>query len=126
MKVNEELIEKYMRNGKYSREEAIELIEYDNAIDKGLETQYDLTVEQKANQKKVRNSLGNGKVRTKKPMTIKNKEKKEDKQKQELLQMLINGIGEEVKIINNERQFQFSIGDDTFEVTLTKKRKKKA
>ena len=45
--MNEKTILDYMKRNKCSREEAIDLIKYDCDVEDGLDTEYDLTEEQK-------------------------------------------------------------------------------
>lgn len=128
---DEKLIERYMKSGRYTREQAIELIEYDKAIDRGEQTPYDLTAEQKKNQKKIRNTLGSGKVREASPITKvkKPRERKADLIKQKIIEVLAQAVGEnlvEPQILNNEKLIQFIFEGETYEIDLKKKRKPKS
>jgi hypothetical protein len=74
--LNEKNIADYMKRNKCSREEAIELINYDNAVEGNEETEYDLSEEQqetvKKMMRKVEHAKQDGKVkRERKPNELK-------------------------------------------------------
>lgn len=127
--LNEKNIADYMKRNKCSREEAIELINYDNAIEGNEETEYDLTPEQEANVKtmmrKTDHAKQDGKVkRERKPNELKEaiiaelaEFLREDAQGQ---------VYEEVEVTNKSRMIAFAVGDKRFELTLIEKRPPKA
>lgn len=127
--LNEKNIADYMKRNKCSREEAIELINYDNAVEGGEETEYDLTAEQEANVKEMTRKVehakqGKGVKRERKPNELKEaiiaelaEFLREDAQGQAY---------EEVEITNVSRMIAFSVNDKHFELTLVEKRPPKA
>lgn len=116
-----------MKNLGLSEEEADELIKADKAIDKGEKMPFDLTKEQQ----EIAKSFTKTGTKTKKAPTVYKFEKKktENVPKAELikkLEELLNNEGFiDVKIVNAERLISFSNGDNSFELTLTQKRKPK-
>ena len=65
--LNEKTIAQYMKVNKCDREEAIDLIKYDIAVEEGEETEYDLTKEQaevvKTMMRKTEHAKQDGKVK---------------------------------------------------------------
>lgn len=116
-----------MKNLGLSEEEADELLKADKAIDKGEKMPFDLTKEQQ----EIAKSFTKTGTKTKKAPTVYKFEKKktENVPKAELikkLEELLNNEGFiDVKIVNAERLISFSNGDNSFELTLTQKRKPK-
>lgn len=127
--LNETNIADYMKRNKCSREDAIELIKYDNAIESGEDTEYDLTAEQEANVKEMTRKVdhakqGKGVKRERKPNELKEaiiaevaEFLREDAQGQ---------VYDDVVITNASRQIAFSVGNKKFELTLVEKRPPKA
>ena len=123
--LNEKNIADYMKRNKCSREEAIELINYDNAIESGEDTEYDLTAEQEANVKamtrKVEHAKQNGKVK---------RERKPNELKEAIIAELAEFLSEDaqgqayedVEITNKSRMIAFAVNDKHFELTLIEKR----
>jgi hypothetical protein len=119
--------EKLMRTLKISAQEADELIAYDNAVDHGLKTEYDLTAEQEKETRKYRQA-------DRKP-TVYNFQKRERKPnatKEGLVAEIANFLEKNsdfdtknVEITNKNREITFQIGEDTFTFTLVQKRKPK-
>lgn len=133
--LNEKTIADYMKRNKCSRDEAIDLIKYDIAVEDGEETEYDLTEEQK----KVVQDM-NRKIDHKKPVNVK-RERKPNELKEALvaaladylenvceLDMADNGLiyCENVEITNKNRMIHFSCKDKEFDLQLIEKRAKKA
>lgn len=119
--------ERIMRVLEVSEKEADEILAYDNAVDKGLKTQYDFTKEQEKETRKYRQA-------DRKPTAYKftKRERKPNATKggliQELYNFLTTGSGFEIincEITNKERQIAFSVADNDFELTLVQKRQKK-
>lgn len=116
-----------MKNLNLTEEEADELLKADKAIDKGEKMPFDLTKEQQ----EIAKSFTKTGTKTKKAPTVYKFEKKktENVPKAELikkLEELLNNEGFiDVKIVNAERLISFSNGDNSFELTLTQKRKPK-
>lgn len=123
--LNEKNIADYMKRNKCSREEAIELINYDNAIESGEDTEYDLTAEQEANVKamtrKVEHAKQDGKVK---------RERKPNELKEAIIAELAEFLSEDaqgqayedVEITNKSRMIAFGVNDKHFELTLIEKR----
>ena len=100
----EEKIKKLMASLKCTREEAIDIIESDKAIDKGERVYFDLDKDAEKQAKKWAN-VGE---KTKKT------ERKAPVRKDEM-----------VEITNKERQIAFKVGENDYEFTLVQKRKPK-
>lgn len=127
--LNEKTIAQYMKVNKCDREEAIDLIKYDIAVEEGEETEYDLTKEQaevvKTMMRKTDHAKQDGKVkRERKPNELKEaiiaelaEFLREDAQGQ---------VYEEVEITNKSRMISFRVNDKRFELTLIEKRPPKA
>ena len=123
--LNERTIADYMKRNKCDRDEAIDLIKYDIAVESDEETEFDLTEEQAANVKsmmrKVEHAKQEGKVK---------RERKPNELKEaiiaELADILVNEaqgqVYEDVEIVNKNRQIAFAVGDKKFELTLVEKR----
>lgn len=127
--MNERTIADYMKRNKCSRDEAIDLIKYDIAVESDEDTEYDLTEEQAATVKsmmrKVDHAKQDGKVK---------RERKPNELKEaiiaELADILLNEaqgqVYEDVEILNKNRQIAFAVSDKRFELTLVEKRPPKA
>lgn len=125
--VQEELVQKHMKNLDITREEAIQLIADDIAIDKGANL-FKLTPEQEKEAKKARQA-------DRKAPTAYNFPKKERKanptkasiiaELATFLQENSENACENVEITNKERMIAFKIGENAYEITLIQKRKAK-
>ena len=127
--MNERTIADYMKRNKCSRDEAIDLIKYDIAVESDEDTEFDLTEEQAANVKsmmrKVEHAKQDGKIK---------RERKPNELKEaiiaELADILLNEaqgqVYEDVEILNKNRQIAFAVGGKRFELTLVEKRPPKA
>ena len=127
--LNEKNIADYMKRNKCSREEAIELINYDNAVEGNEETEYDLSEEQQETVKKmirkVEHAKQDGKVK---------RERKPNELKEAIIAEIAEFLREdalgqayaEVEVTNVSRQIAFEVGDKKFELTLVEKRPPKA
>lgn len=127
--LNEKNIADYMKRNKCSREEAIELINYDNAVEGGEDTEYDLTEEQTANVKEMMRKTdhakqGKGVKRERKPNELK------EAIIAELAEFLAEDaqgqLYEEVEVTNKSRMIAFAVNGKRFELTLIEKRPPKA
>lgn len=133
--MNEKTILDYMKRNKCSREEAIDLIKYDCDVEDGIDTEYDLTDEQK----KVVQDM-NRKIDHKKHGTVK-RERKPNELKEALVAALADYLEnvceldmpdsgliycEEVEITNKNRMIHFSCKDKEFDLQLIEKRAKKS
>lgn len=124
-----EQISNIMFHLKCTEEEAIEVFEADEAIDKGERTEFDLPKEQEklalkmsaVNDRKSK-SVDNqrGKVRAENPT-----KSGIIAEIAEFLTEKSNFACENVNITNKERQITFRIGENDYELTLVQKRKKK-
>ena len=132
--MNEKTILDYMKRNKCSREEAIDLIKYDCDVEDGVDTEYDLTDEQK----KVVQDM-NRKIDHKKHGTVK-RERKPNELKEALVAALADYLENvceldmpdsrliycgEVEITNKNRMIHFSCKDKEFDLQLIEKRAKK-
>ena len=109
---------------KCTKEEALEIIECDKAIDRGERVYFDLDPQAEKQAKKYANT---GTRQT-------NGQKTERKRKEnptkatviaELAQFLAENGYEMVEITNKERQIAFKVGENAYELTLVQKRKPK-
>lgn len=125
-----EKVKEIMRLLDCSEEEALDVVETDEIIDKGGRTKYDLTKEQEkiamkisaVNERTAKNQEENkrGKVRAENPTKsgiISNLA--------EFLTEMSNFLCENVEITNKERQIAFTCGENSYELTLVQKRKPK-
>ena len=99
-----------------SEDEALQVIEDDKRIDRG-EKLFELTEEQKANEKKARLT---GEKATTKPTK---RERKADTQKQDIISTMVGSIinvfGVRVDVANEEREFAFELNGKKFKVVLS-------
>ena len=112
-----------MKNLGISEQEALQVIADDKAIDKG-EKLFELTKDQKKVVKKMTISTSADKTTQTRTKTV-----KEDEEKNNIIEILYNFLNnqqmESVSIVNKSRQLSFAIGDNLYDLTLTKKRKKR-
>ena len=113
--MNEKLLQ-LMQTLDLTEDEAQELLADDERIDKG-EKLFELTEEQKANSKKARQTG------TRTQTTPTKRERKEDLDKEILIQVLVNALvnGEitEYSVTNPERQIDFEFNNRKFRVVLS-------
>ena len=131
--MNERTIADYMKRNKCDRDEAIELIKYDIAVEDDEETEYDLTEEQK----KVVQEM-NRKIDHKKNANVK-RERKPNELKEALVaaladylenacEFVLNGKTTycgDVEITNKNRMIHFTSSGKEFDLQLVEKRPKK-
>ena len=123
----DEAVERLMKSGQYSLAEATEIAIDDWRIDHGDRCEWEPTVEEEKAMRKATKVVGE----RKKSATPVKRERKEDEVKQALINLLAAALGdgdlavENVDITNKERMIAFTMGEDSFEVMLTKKRKAK-
>lgn len=117
-------VERIMKHLNCSKEEALEIIACDKAIDRGERMEFDLPIELEKEAKKMSN-VGSRKTDGKKV----ERKRKENPTKSTLIteisQFLTENGYENVQITNKERQIAFSVGENSFELTLVQKRAKK-
>ena len=125
----EQTIEKHIKLLGCTREEAIDIIETDNIIDKGGRTQYDLSEEEEKIAMKI---SGIKDRKAKSENNMRGKVRAENPTKSgiiaEIAEYLTENCGfatENVTITNKERQIAFKIGENDYEFTLVQKRKPK-
>lgn len=118
-----------MKSLECTREEAIELLEYDEDVDKDRTTEYDLTEEQKkvakkytkADRKKTVNAYGKTVTRERKP----------DEDKQIIIDLLYTALKvadddfSNLEIANKEKLITFTYNGNDYKLDLVKHRKKK-
>lgn len=118
-----------MRLGMTERE-ALDVIDCDHEIDRGIAQEFDLDPETEKMAKKYANAT------TKKKPTVyefKPRERKANPTKAGIISELAKFLTDDseyategVEITNKERMIAFTIGEDKFELTLVQKRKPKA
>lgn len=117
-------VEMLMKKLGCTEEEAIDLIAYDKAVDKGQKTQYDLTDEQKKVEKAMKNSDVHAKTEQKVTKT------KENPKKEGIIaglaEFLADFGADTVEITNKTREITFKIGEDAYKLALTATRKPKS
>ena len=100
--IDEKTIALYMKKNKCSRDDAIELIQYDIDVDDNKPTAYDLTAEQKNVVKAMMRNVAEIAAFL-----------REDAQRQAFVDVIISNVS---------RQITFSIGEKKFEINLIEKR----
>ena len=113
------MVNKLMTKLGCTEEEALDIIAQDKAIDRGADP-FPLSAEQKQAEKKMRTTGSKAKTESK-PRT-----RKADTEKAEIIAKIADFLQENVEnleIINKERQIFFKMGENSYELTLTKKRK---
>lgn len=117
-------VERIMKNLGVSKEEALEIIECDKAIDRGEKMDFDLSAEAEKVARKFSN-VGTRKTDGKKT----ERKRKENTTKSSLIaeiaRFLTENGYESVEITNKERQIALKSGENAFELTLVQKRKPK-
>ena len=120
----EEKIKKLMASLKCTREEAIDIIESDKAIDKGERVYFDLDKDAEKQAKKWAN-VGEKTKKTARKAPIRKENATKSAIIAEIAQFLTEKGYEMVEITNKERQIAFKVGENDYEFTLVQKRKPK-
>lgn len=120
----EEKIKKLMASLKCTREEAIDIIESDKAIDKGERVYFDLDKDAEKQAKKWAN-VGEKTKKTERKAPIRKENATKSAIIAEIAQFLTEKGYEMVEITNKERQIAFKVGENDYEFTLVQKRKPK-
>jgi hypothetical protein len=123
MQMAETQVAKIMRLLNISEEEALQVIADDKAIDKG-EKLFEQTKEQKAVTKQM-TATGTRKTPTVYNFDTTKRERKKDGTKEEFIANLAEYLQtsvENVQILNPSKLISFTIGEDTFELDLKRKR----
>ena len=120
----EKRVARLMKLGRYTLEECKQLVLDDEKVDKGEPLPWDLTKEQKANQKKA---LSTGTRTQKQPVK---RTKKDNPTKKSIIDEIVamlnaNDSYSEITVVNDERQVALTVGESKFELTLVQKREKK-
>ena len=122
-------VQKIMKLLECTEEEAIDVIQTDEIIDKGGRTKYDLSKEQEKEAIKMSHV---DERKAKNPNSKRGKVRAENPTKAgiiaEIAEYLTENCGfatENVTITNKERQIAFKIGENDYEFTLVQKRKPK-
>lgn len=113
------MVNKLMTKLGCTEAEALEIIAFDKAVDKGADP-YKLTAEQQ----KVAKKMCSTGTRAKAEKVVKNHKK--DAEKAQIIADLAQFLVEKVdllEITNAERQIFLKMGENSYELTLTKKRK---
>lgn len=133
MRIDENQISRIMQGLKCGRDEAIAIYEADKAIDRGERMEFDLPPELEKEAKKMANVT----ERKRKAPTVynfdtSNKKRKENPTKSGIISEIAKFLQEQsenacenVNITNPERQIAFTIGENSYELTLVQKRKPK-
>lgn len=127
--LNEKTIAEYMKVNKCNREEAIDLIKYDIAIESDEETEYDLTPEQEAVVKGMMRKTDHAKQGDKPKHERKPNELKVaiiEELRDLLMNEAVGQVYEDVEITNPNRMIAFGVNGKRFELTLVEKRPPKA
>lgn len=117
----EDKIAKLMKKLDISREEALEIIKDDEAIDKG-EKLFELSADQKKTEKKMRQA-------DRSPTVYKftKRERKPNETKRELVRLLQNALADfgatDIEVTNIERQLDFAVDGVRYRVVLSAPRK---
>ena len=120
----EEKIKKLMASLKCTREEAIDIIESDKAIDKGERVYFDLDKDAEKQAKKWAN-VGEKTKKTERKAPVRKENTTKSGIIAEISAFLTEKGYEMVEIANKERQIAFKIGENDYELTLVQKRKPK-
>lgn len=126
--MDEKRIAEMMKKLDLSREEVLEMMEYDDEVEhagkKRLE--HDLTEEQEKTAKKYTQTTA-----TKKPMVLgkAKRERKPDEEKEaiiaDLAQFLGKNVAESVEITNKSREIVFKVGKSTYKMQISRNREPK-
>lgn len=116
-----EQIQKLMKTLDISEAEAREILTYDEDVNKGKKTEYDLTPEQEKNTRKFRQA-----ERKHTTYNFAKRERKPDFEKQDIINEIADFLSEkddyDVSILNKEREISLIIGSNNYSITLTKHR----
>lgn len=122
-------IQRIMAGLKCTKEEAKEVYDYDCAVDKGEQTEFDLSAEKNKIAQKFAHT---GTRKTPASYQWTTRKRKPNATKGGIISELTEFLTEKsefsienLQILNKERQISFKIGDETYELTLIQKRKSK-
>lgn len=116
-----EKIQSLMKKLDISEVEAREILAYDEDVDKGKKTEFDLTPEQEKSTRKYRQA-----ERKQTAYNFTKRERKPDLEKRQIIEEIANFLSEkdgfDVSIIKEEREISLIIGSNDYSITLIKHR----
>ena len=114
-------IQKLMKTLNISEVEAREILAYDEDVDKGKKTEFDLTPEQEKSTRKYRQA-----ERKQTAYNFTKRERKPDLEKRQIIEEIANFLSEkdgfDVSIIKKEREISLIVGSNDYSITLIKHR----
>lgn len=119
-KENEDRIALFMKNLDITREEAIDLLEYDRQIDDGAENLGKLSKEKEKASRQIRRIPRKPKIYT---FDTSKRKKEEDPDKRYLLNLIFGALTHEnikdLAVTIEERQIEFNFNDRKFRIALS-------
>lgn len=116
-----EKIQSLMKKLDISEVEAREILAYDEDVDKGKKTEFDLTPEQEKSTRKYRQA-----ERKQTAYNFAKRERKPDLEKRKIIEEIANFLSEkdgfDVSIIKKEREISLIVGSNDYSITLIKHR----
>lgn len=116
-----EKIQSLMKKLDISEAEAREILAYDEDVDKGKKTEFDLTPEQEKNTRKYRQA-----ERKQTAYNFTKRERKPDLEKRQIIEEIAGFLSEkdgfDVSIIKKEREISLIVGSNDYSITLIKHR----
>ena len=116
-----EKIQSLMKKVDISEAEAREILAYDEDVDKGKKTEFDLTPEQEKSTRKYRQA-----ERKQTAYNFTKRERKPDLEKRQIIEEIANFLSEkdgfDVSIIKKEREISLIVGSNDYSITLIKHR----
>lgn len=116
-----EKIQSLMKKLDISEAEAREILAYDEDVDKGKKTEFDLTPEQEKSTRKYRQA-----ERKQTAYNFTKRERKPDLEKRKIIEEIANFLSEkdgfDVSIIKKEREISLIVGSNDYSITLIKHR----
>lgn len=124
MVIKEEQVQLLMHKLKISHDEAVQVLRYDDKVNKNLPTEYDLSPDKMKNVHNILRRVDHLKARGVKHLM------KQNILKEETINTLVdflssNDIFNNIKITNKTREIAFSIGEKDYSLTLIEKRRPK-
>jgi hypothetical protein len=116
-----EKIQSLMKKLDISEAEAREILAYDEDVDKGKKTEFDLTPEQEKSTRKYRQA-----ERKQTAYNFTKRERKPDLEKRQIIEEIADFLSEkdgfDVSIIKKEREISLIVGSNDYSITLIKHR----
>lgn len=114
-------VQKLMKKLDISEAEAREILAYDEDVDKGKKTEFDLTPEQEKSTRKYRQA-----ERKQTAYNFTKRERKPDLEKRQIIEEIADFLSEkdgfDVSIIKKEREISLIVGSNDYSITLIKHR----